>query len=270
MKVKVLVAGLALVAAGNANALINTGSTSSGELFLSVLDQTAQVSYSQDLNIDLSGFLTNTSVGGFNSNASWSVALSPAWSSFFNAANAGSIVYNVAATDLDNGKLNSLDQTYGYLSSFKTSNPAPVPANNVAVVSTPGQEIASRALMYNANPADAEAYTPAAAAYYGNTWGNTFNTKVPTTQNNEGLFNQVLNAVFHGLSSTLGVDQDTGDFFVQDRFDVLPGQFQLTASELKYTVAPTAAVPVPAAAWLFGAALTTLVGANRRRRVLPV
>jgi hypothetical protein len=31
-----------------------------------------------------------------------------------------------------------------------------------------------------------------------------------------------------------------------------------------------AAVPVPAAAWLFGAALTSLVGVHRRRRVVPL
>ncbi|QSA97267.1 VPLPA-CTERM sorting domain-containing protein [Methylococcus sp. EFPC2] len=263
MKLKALFAGVVLALGANAaNAAIATGETSSGELFLSVWDKTAQVSYSQDLNIDLFQFLTNTSAGGFNSNASWSVALNPAWAGFYNPANAANTVYNVAAADLDNGKLNAVDQTYGYLSSFNTSNPAPVPANNVAAVSTPAKEIVAKAIVYNANLADAEQYS-SGPSYYPNAWGSDFNTKVPVNQSNDAAIDQVLAAVFHGLSSTLGTDPDTGDLFVQDRFDILPGKFQLTATELKYTVAP-ATVPVPGAVWLLGSALAGFVSIARR------
>jgi len=35
------------------------------------------------------------------------------------------------------------------------------------------------------------------------------------------------------------------------------------------TISEVSAVPVPAAAWLFGGALVSLFGANRRKNVLP-
>ncbi|MGR8929596.1 MAG: hypothetical protein ACU836_03065 [Gammaproteobacteria bacterium] len=42
-----------------------------------------------------------------------------------------------------------------------------------------------------------------------------------------------------------------------------------TPKSLEITAAQVAAVPVPAAAWLFGGALTSLFGVSRRKRVLP-
>jgi len=41
------------------------------------------------------------------------------------------------------------------------------------------------------------------------------------------------------------------------------------AGSLNISAAAVSAVPVPAAAWLFGGALMSLFGANRRKSVLP-
>ena len=93
MKVKALVAGMALVLGANgAHAAIATGTSGPGELFLSVWDKTAQQSYSQDLNVDMFRFLTDPSYAFYKGNT-WSIALDSVWTQFHNPANAGQTVY---------------------------------------------------------------------------------------------------------------------------------------------------------------------------------
>lgn len=264
MKAKVLIASLVLAAgAGSAHAAIVTGETGSGELFLSVWDQTAAQSYNQDLNVDLAQFLANTNVNGFNSNASWSIALNPTvWGSFFNAANAGATVYNIAAAKLDNASFNALSANYGYLTSFNTANPAPAVNGHVNQIGTVGATIVNKAGLYNGlGTGDANVFSSASAAYFDNEWGNTFNQQVSVSQRNDGLFGASTLVYFHGLDPVLGQDE-IGDPVVLDRWDLLPGTFQLTATQLTYTVG--APVPVPAAVWLFGSALAGLLGFSRR------
>lgn len=265
MKFKVLFASLALaLGASSAHAAIVTGETGSGELFLSVWDQTASQSYSQDLNVDLAQFLANTNVNGYNSNASWSIALNPSvWGSFFNAGNAGATVYNIAAAKLDNASFNALSPNYGYLTSFNSANPAPTVNGNVNQISGVGTTIVSKAITINGlGSGDANVWSSASPAYFDSEWGNTFNGNVPISQRNDGLFGATTLVYFHGLDPVLGQDE-IGDPVVLDRWDLLPGTFQLTATHLNYTVG-SAPVPVPAAVWLFGSALTGLIGFSRR------
>jgi len=259
MKAKVLIASLALAAgAGSAHATIATGSGAQGELFLSVWDQAAQQSYSQDLGIDLAQFLLNTTPGNaFNSNVAWSVALNPVWGSFFNSANAGATVYNVAATKQTG--LSSRSQTYGYLTSFNTANPLPVIDGNIAQVQGVDGVIQTKAALYNGadevNIAqnDAKIWSSASDSYYNTLWGNDFNFSVPSSQNNQGVYGGTTLALFHGLDPvTSGVDRW-----------VTLGSFQLTPTALTYTPGG-APVPVPAAFWLFGSALAGLLGFSRR------
>jgi len=47
------------------------------------------------------------------------------------------------------------------------------------------------------------------------------------------------------------------------------GSSMMAATPLMLTISQVSAVPVPAAAWLFGGALMTLFGAKRRKNVLP-
>ncbi len=49
----------------------------------------------------------------------------------------------------------------------------------------------------------------------------------------------------------------------------ITGGSMMAATPLSLTITP-AAVPLPAAAWLFGSALMGLLGFNRRKRILPV
>ena len=49
----------------------------------------------------------------------------------------------------------------------------------------------------------------------------------------------------------------------------IPGAGTMMATPLSASISEVSAVPVPAAAWLFGGALVSLFGANRRKNVLP-
>lgn len=78
MKLKLIVAALALVAAGSANAAIDNGATSgNGSLFLVVTDTTAGISFVGDLGTNMDGFLAAS-----NSNQSWNLAGYTAWNTF--------------------------------------------------------------------------------------------------------------------------------------------------------------------------------------------
>lgn len=263
MKLKALIAGLAL-AAGAGSAQASIGLTTNSELFLSVWDQTAQQSYSQDLGVNLAQFLTNTNVNGFNSDASWSVSLNSVWGQFFNAANASATVWNVAAGNSAGGASLHPSQTYGYLSSFNQANPALPAPNNAAgpsQITATNSVISSKVAIINGADTtvatnSAAIWTSADPAYYGSSWGGDFNQKVPVTQSNQGVYGEVLATIFHGLN----IDRDAGNKTV-DRWVTLPGTFQLSGNSLSYSVS---AVPVPAAVWLFGSALAGLVGFSRR------
>lgn len=270
MKLKALAAGVALVlGAGGAHATIATGAsgTGPGEFFLSVFDPVAQKSYSQDLNVDMFLFLTDSNYQ-FHNSKSWSVALDPLFGQFYTPANANQTVYNVAATDLDNGKLNSLDPTYGYVTSFNQANPVPVLHDFVGSVSDPGDKARAKAVYYNIDPADAGIHIPGTFQYYTLDWSNDFGGKIPASENNQGKLNEVLDVWLHGLNAVYGIDE-LGDPYIRDRWVKMPGTFQLTPTALHYTV-ETAAVPIPGALWLFGGALASLIGVRQRKRVVPV
>lgn len=246
---KTLSAGLALVmGAGAANATIATGGNGSGELFLSVWDQTATKSYNQDLGVDLARFLTDATYQ-YSSNTSWSIPLNSVWSSFFVPANAGNMVYNVAGARTDNIALNALDPTYGYLSSFNPNNPlppvqAPLSAQ-LGSVQLPALSIVAKAQTYNgADPVndaqnDAKVWLSSEPGYFNTDWGNNFKGTVPTTQINDGKFGSLSDAapaVFHGLFGQLIFNPETEGDTIGDRFVVLPGKFQVTATGFNYVV----------------------------------
>lgn len=271
MKVKALIAGIVLATAGSAHAAINTGGAAggSGELFLSVWDQTAQQSYSQDLGVDVSEFLLNTNSNGFNSNANWSIALdATVWSSFFNAANAASTVYNVVGMNNSNLGLNALAPDYGYVTSFANSNPAPTIQNGTAQINGVIANIINKAALYNAGDTDlaqndAKVWSSSSPGYYPFVFGSDFNTQAPISQNNQGVYGGSTSVYLHGLDPVFGIDPDLGEPYVVDRWSSNLGSFTLTPTALTFTSA-SAPVPVPAAVWLFASALAGLVGFSRR------
>lgn len=109
MKMKMnmaLVAGaLALSMAGQANAAIVTGTTGSSDLILTVWDSLANTSYTKDLGINLSSFLSGvsgtstalTATGAAVGNQAF--AADALLTSYLSTANTASLVWNVSAVD---------------------------------------------------------------------------------------------------------------------------------------------------------------------------
>ena len=121
MKMKMnmaLVAGaLALSMAGQASATIVTGQTGSSDLILTVWDSVANTSYTKDLGVSLSSFLsgvtgTNTALTATGASAiavdalgNKTFAADTLLSSYLSTANTASLVWNVSAED-NTGSLN--------------------------------------------------------------------------------------------------------------------------------------------------------------------
>jgi len=101
-KTTLLVGALAVAASSSvfANTNIIPGSTGDGSLFLNVIDQTSQTSYT----LDLSALNATDKVNEFNGNVSQSFTLTgdANWTSFTNSVAAGdTVVYNVVGNDRD-------------------------------------------------------------------------------------------------------------------------------------------------------------------------
>jgi hypothetical protein len=99
-KTTLLVGALAVAASGSvfANTNITPGSTGDGSLFLNVVDQTSQTSYT----LDLSALNASDKVNEFNGSVSQSFTLTgdANWTSFTNSVAAGdTVVYNVVGND---------------------------------------------------------------------------------------------------------------------------------------------------------------------------
>ncbi len=115
MKMKMnmaLVAGaLALSMAGQANATIVTGATGSSDLILTVWDSVANTSYTADLGVNLSSFLsgvtgTNTALTATGASAiavdalgNKTFAADALLTSYLSTANTAALVWNVSAVD---------------------------------------------------------------------------------------------------------------------------------------------------------------------------
>jgi hypothetical protein len=100
LKTLLLVGAVATAASGSvfANTNIIPGSTGDGSLFLNVVDQTSQTSYT----LDLSAFSASNKVNEFNGSAGQSFTLTgdANWSSFTNSIVSGdTVVFNVVGAD---------------------------------------------------------------------------------------------------------------------------------------------------------------------------
>jgi hypothetical protein len=95
MKIKALVGALALISAGNVFAATSPSTTGNGELFLSVYDPVAKISYMRDLGIALNDFLPSSALA--NTNNVWTADAN--WLAFVNQVDMNLLQWDVKATD---------------------------------------------------------------------------------------------------------------------------------------------------------------------------
>ena len=274
---KKLVVALALTAAaGQASAAVVPASTGDGDLFLTAWDPVANMSYSRDLGVDLNTFLAN---GSSSAGMTSTFAGDSLFQTSFANSTASNIKWNIVAGDnvlsggqfgyttdalrilttstvapgtgfiFKNSSLTGATNNINAFQGYQVNNPLPV-----------GTGCGTNPSCVITNPTD--------PGFGGNsTWGNNFGGN--GTPSNVGTgFGSSLYFYYltgSGSSSTIGA----GSNAIQTAFANATGDgmWSLSANgTATYAIPGVSAVPVPAAAWLFGSGLLGLVGIARRKQ----
>ncbi len=271
LKLKTLVAAMAMVATGAVQAAISTddwsqlnggNGTGAGELFLSMYDPSVSQSLVVDLNLTVSNFMTNNAslINTFSlSNAAlqsfigaspnqslmqWNLGAISNGPGFGGIGiltthgNAGATIDPATDIGPNNGTqlLAALDNGSGYVNNNNTFNPTPSGDPTVQGSSDPGY-------------------------HFGGLWAGSFGGGTWSWDN------QHIGFTGGELMSFIQINQ----------VDFIDGVPNITAfSNAEWMVNPNtgtvsyvgqvSAVPVPAAVWLFGSGMLGLVGIARRRK----
>ncbi|MDP2266453.1 MAG: PEP-CTERM sorting domain-containing protein [Thiobacillus sp.] len=176
MKLK-MIALAAMLAAGSANAGIVDGSTGNGELFMTVLDNAGQKSYTLDLNLTMNDFLSGIAVTG----TKYSYAADANMTSFLSGvagADRSSLIFAIGA--MDNIGATTTD-TYRYISSASVIDLGTRLTNlNLKQLGTNGDQFLgdTNGSIGSANSlivTDPSAVAYAGSALWGSNWGNKAN-----------------------------------------------------------------------------------------------
>lgn len=276
-KLKATVAALAMMAAGGANAAINTGTAlqgaGQGELFFSVFDSIGQVSYSRDLGVSINNFMANP-------NGSMTVTADAKLQTFLTNAGSNPLVWNLlGAADLDFGSALPADYpSFGLYMTSKQGDAAVAGIDfaqaysGMGTLSSFAQGINGDALNQGGGTMTNYALnnsstSTAGSGYYGGLFGgnNLGGNIVASDEANIGE-----SMAFYHIGMTLDgngmpvLDSSDNPIAFMTKF----GNWTLAANgDLSYGVAGNPApVPLPPAVWLLGSALAGLVGVARRNR----
>lgn len=251
MQVKAIAAAIAFAVAGSANAAIDQGNGNSGEMFFSVYDATAQLSYTRDLGIDVLTYRDNPN--GID------VAADQNLTDFI--ANAqGPLVWNMGGMSaVAISSIAAIDQR-GFIST--TTDPlSGISSSPDGITQAMG---AGQPYVQGVNALDGASNTDFGLnlsttnipsgndGYYGGVnWGS--NWGGTTAFNTEAALGSTMSLMFDGTTYVAGTGIAT---HVLDL-----GKITLQADGHLVS-----AVPAPAAVWLFSLGMLGLVGIARRRK----
>ncbi len=259
MKIKLLVAAIAIASSANVSAAILSPIEAFGqsEAVFSIWDPTVNQSYAIDLGTTWQTFRDNLS------NASYSVsyAIDTTSGSVYNQALGGSdtanLVWNVSVADSQLASYANFED-FGVIGTSNSGTTLDQSSLDQAINAHKGyaNNLRGTTPVVNNDPALNDEYfgTVANGGYSGS--GFIWNTSWGT------------NALDN--SASFGTDLDfyywqTSGFNPAPGMTKAAGSWSFDGSTLAYGAAPVSAVPVPAAAWLFGSGLIGLVGVSRRK-----
>lgn len=248
---------VALLAAttGAANASIQVGNNTTSEAYLSVYDSTQGLTFTLDLGLTFGDLVLNLSNDTFSKSydldALTASSTGGKWSTFAANLNQLTTVYGVIASGTA-GKIFATGPETATKFATTTVAVAAVSklANHISTVNT-------AALADNVGAANSQAVQLSAII----SDADTANTG---QHNQEGAFSE-----FNGGKSDAAADISYGQagnfyYYAGAAIPVLAAQqWTLTGSTLSF--AAPAAVPLPAAVWMFGAGLMGVLGLTRRK-----
>jgi len=250
---KTLLAAALFATAGAANAGIAKGNTdATREAYISVYDSVQALTYNLDLGISLAELIANVNNDDYR--LTYDLSGDSNWQNFTQNLNAGSTVYSIA-TGRSDKLVVTLQEPVASPQSPAGSQVSPTAVDNHAgEINVRTGETASENLSTLVSDLD----TPQTGQY--NNFMDLFGTK--SIANASIPFGT--EAAFYFIQGTnranrqFGADDGLG-------FAGGTGRWLLAGNTLSYTAA--APVPVPAAIWMFGAGLLSMLGFNRRKAV---
>jgi len=247
MKIKTLVAAVALVATGTAHAAITDyRAVHGGDLFVSIINPGATAAEDQSFHLNLN--VLASSFDGNNLSQSWDLnMLSGGLYSSFNGQT--DLRFTVAGANDD---VNNFDATFG---NYVTAQSAPTTVNGLTPVQDVSFLVQTQATLLDtaASGGDYALVNRGAQGFYSGTGTSTWGDNV------------------YGINMSATIGNNLGFYFInpisltESTVSQFAGSWSLsTAGILSY--ASVSAVPVPAAVWLFGSGLLGLAGIARRRK----
>jgi hypothetical protein len=264
MKIKLITAAVVLAAAGNASAAIlspietNGGGGGLSEAVFSIWDPTTSQSYAIDLGTTWQVFRDNLSNASYTVSYDIDTSAGSVYDMAVGGSNTANLLWNVSVANGQNGDYSNFED-FGVIGTSNLGNDINSAALTVAINAHDMYATALRGTTspVNNDPSINDEYfgTVANGAYAGNTglWGTSWATNGATN-----------NAAAYGTDLDFYYFQ-TGGFSPDPIVTKAAGSWSFDGAALTYG-APSA-VPVPAAAWLFGSGLLGLVGIARRKRV---
>lgn len=256
MKIKILLASIAMVASANASAAILSPLYAGGlsETVFSIWDPTTNQSYSQDMGTTWQTFRDNLSNNAFS--MSYTISDTSLYNTAIGASNPSDLLWNVSVANSQNADYSNFED-FGVIGTSNLGNAINTAALNQAISKHDQYATALRGTTspVNNDPALNDAYfgTIDNGGYAGSNfiWGTSWATNFSTNN-----------------SATFGTDLDfyywkTGGFSLDATVSQAVGSWSFDGTTLAYAAPST--VPVPAAAWLMASGLIGLVGVARRK-----